>query len=126
MNFDFSKLLHFDSGSVEQNNIIDPLIKLCIFCTPALFLFLWFGCISFAVYLFGGIISLIAFSYIFCLFFRPEKLQTEKYLLEQNRLEFQYNSKNGYNPKNSKDIINIAPEGTKLLALNYDEEEAVE
>jgi hypothetical protein len=55
----------------------------------------------------------------------PERLQTEKYLLESRRMEFQYNTKNGYNPSNYEELIEIAPEGTKLLPLTHDEEEKV-
>ena len=125
MNFDFTNLLHFDSGSVEQHNIIDPLIKLCLYITPALFLFLWLGYGVIAVVILCLIIIFIIGCYFYCLLKMPERLQTEKELLESRRMEFQYNTKNGYNPSNYEELIEIAPEGTKLLPLTHDEEEKV-
>ena len=115
--FDFGKYIHYSSGNIEVKNVIDPIIKFSIFLALPISLALFIlGCFFNKDYLIiTGIIITILDVFFFFTQYRffakkdPDRLQSEKYLLESKRIDIESQKNNKRIIVNQENLIEDKP-----------------
>lgn len=128
-----TKLFSYQTGTIQVKNVIDPIIKFSAwFCTPICLVALFLGWLSNNnIFIVGSFIIIIIiigfFIYQYSFFAKkdPDRLHSEKYLLELRKLELGKETKKEINIPLSEQILElpISDELVKINESSADEED---
>lgn len=123
------KNLQYDSGSIEVKNIMDPIIRLASYFVTPLGLALIVAGIIYNMMIFLYIVVLVVVALIIFFMYQynqfakkdPDRLHSEKYLLERRKLDIEQFSKHIPTIPTSDYLVLDSPESTIGTEQNVDD-----